>query len=145
MTQLSEHFTLEELIASDTAEREGIDNTPTPDVLWNLTHRTAFSLEYVRALFDKPIHINSGYRCPALNKAVGGVADSAHTRGTAADIVVPGMTLMDVYTAIRDSAIQYDQLIFENTWLHIAFDVPSRRQNLVMYVENGKTLYKPGP
>lgn len=144
-TQLSDHFTLEELTRSDTAVERGIDNTPTPEALDNLTHKTAFSMEYVRSLFNLPIAVSSGFRCDALNKIVGGVAISAHTRGLAVDFTIPSVELMDVYKAIRDSQIDYDQLIFENTWLHIGFDVPGRRQNLVMYHENGQTLYKPGP
>jgi hypothetical protein len=144
-TQLSHYFTLEEMIASDYARVHGIDNTPPEDVLYNLKHKTCFTLDYIREMLGCPIHINSGYRCPAVNAGVGGSPTSAHTRGLAADIVVPGMSLMDVYKSIRDSQIAYDQLIFENTWLHIGLDATMRRENLVMYRENGKTLYKPGP
>lgn len=144
-TPLSTYFTLEEMTASDYARTHGIDNSPPDDVLYNLKHKTCFTLDFIREMLGRPIHINSGYRSLAVNAGVGGTSNSAHTRGLAADIVVPGMELMDVYTAIRDSQIAYDQLIFENTWLHIGLDATMRRQNLVMYRENGKTLYKPGP
>jgi uncharacterized protein YcbK (DUF882 family) len=115
---LSEHFTLEELTASQAAVRNGLDNRPDLDITKNL-RRMADKLEEVRALVGKPIIVSSGYRSPAVNKAVGGSSKSAHMRGLAADITVPGMTSRDLAELIRSSAIAYDQLIFEGTWVHI--------------------------
>lgn len=139
MNYLTEHFTLEELIASDTAKEKGIDNTPSPEIVDALVS-TARHLEQVRALFGRPLVITSGYRCPELNRAVGGVWDSAHVRGVAADIHVPGLTLEWVYNTIRASTLQYDQLIYEGTWIHIGFDVSMRRQNLTAHFgPNGVT------
>ena len=87
-TQLSPHFTLEEMCFSSTAVRLGIDNTPTPEIVAHLTV-LANALEPVRALLGHPMHIDSGYRCSALNKAIGGAPNSAHMDGYAADFVCP--------------------------------------------------------
>lgn len=129
---LTEHFTLAELTYSTTAQTKGIDNTPTPDIQANLLI-TAQHLEQVRALFNLPITITSGYRSTELNRDVGGVWDSAHLRGVAADFHIPGKTLGEVYNAIRSSGIQYDQLIYEGTWIHMGFDSAMRRQNLTAH------------
>lgn len=121
---LSEHFSLDELIASETAARQGIDNTPGVAVLANL-YTLAAALEYVRLLLGHPIHVNSGYRSPALNHAVGGAANSAHVQGLAADIICPEFgTALEVCQAIADSTMAFDQLIYEfASWAHVA--IPS--------------------
>ena len=124
--QLSQHFSLEELIASEVAARAGIDNTPGPEILSNL-RELAKGLELVRhALSDLPIHINSGFRCLALNKRVGGASNSAHLSGLAADIVCPQFGApIDVCRAIASSHIATDQIIHEfGTWCHVAFAAP---------------------
>src|ERR1051325_8425715 len=86
--QLTEHFSLEELIASEVAARKGIDNTPPDDIVAKLRVLAA-GLERVRAVRDGPIHVTSGYRCLALNTAIGGAHDSMHIQGLAADILCP--------------------------------------------------------
>lgn len=145
MTQLTPHFSLEEMIASDTAEKNHIVNSPNEGIQENLT-RTCEVLERIRSVVgNRAIAISSGYRCPELNRLVGGAATSAHLRGNAADFTVPGMELSDVYNAIRNSDIAYDQLIYENTWIHIGLDATMRGQNLTMYREDGRVLYKPTP
>lgn len=118
--QLSEHFTLAELTVSELAARKGLANQPTPAALDNLKRLAAF-LEQVRTLLGKPIIINSGYRSPAVNKAVGGQPNSQHTKGCAADIRVPGMTPDQVVAAIRSSGLPYDQVIREfDSWTHVS-------------------------
>jgi zinc D-Ala-D-Ala carboxypeptidase len=120
--QLSEHFSLEELTASEVAARMGIDNTPSPEIIENL-RRLARFLEGVRnVLGGRPIHINSGYRSPALNSAVRGTKSSAHMTGRAADIVCPSFgTPLEICKAIRDSELAFDQVIFEfSSWCHYA-------------------------
>jgi zinc D-Ala-D-Ala carboxypeptidase len=88
-TYLTEHFTLEEMVHSDTANACGIDNTPPPEIVTNLT-RLCEVLEKIRDLCGGyPVTVNSGYRCEALNEQVGGVEDSAHRYGLGADIVIP--------------------------------------------------------
>ena len=130
---LSSHFTLEELTRSETALRKGLDNTPDAETVSNLTV-LASGLEEVRALLGQPLHINSAYRGPKVNSAVGGSKNSAHMRGYAADFVCPGFgTPQEICHAIMDSTIQYDQLIHEfNAWVHISFDPQMRGQKLTI-------------
>ena len=130
---LSAHFTLEELTRSETALRKGLDNTPDAETIANLTE-LANGMEQVRALLGHPIHINSAYRGPKVNAAVGGSKNSAHMRGYAADFVCPAFgTPAEVCKAIMDSTIAYDQLIHEfSAWTHISFDPQMRRMNLTI-------------
>lgn len=117
---LTPNFTLEELTASETAVRNGIDNTPGPIAMQNL-QRLAEFLEEVRKILGKPIMINSAYRGAEVNAKVGGSKNSQHMVGCAADIRVPGMSPNEVCKAIIASDIQYDQLIREfDSWTHIS-------------------------
>ena len=128
MPQLSTHFSLEEFTRSETATRLNIANDPTPEHLENLEH-LAERMEAVRALFDKPIEISSGYRNPQLNKAVGGVSNSAHALGHAADFHVDGLDDLSAAKRIRDSELKFDQLIYEQgRCVHISFDPAMRQQ-----------------
>jgi hypothetical protein len=118
--QISEHFTLEEFLFSKAAARLGFDNTPSPIVRANL-ELVAASMEEIRTLLsDKPIVVHSGYRSPQVNKALGGVATSAHCQGLACDFVCPAFgTPAKVAFAILKSEIDYDQLILEYGWIHV--------------------------
>ena len=141
--QLSEHFTLEEMVISQTAARKGIDNTPTPEIVANLK-KTAALLEEVRALLGVPILVSSGYRCPALNKAVGGAKASAHMLGLAADFTAPAFgTVLQVAKKIAASNIAFDQIIHEyGTWVHIGLrEGEPRREKLSIFTGTG---YLPG-
>lgn len=134
--QLSEHFSLAELTVSEIAVRKGLDNLPEGVALENLS-RLAEKLEEVRKVLGKPIMINSAYRSPEVNSAVGGVKTSQHCVGCAADIRVPGMTPDEVVKAIIKSDIQYDQLIREfDSWTHISIpNLPEqtpRNQTLII-------------
>ena len=133
---LSPNFTLDELTASQTAARKGLDNTPNATEVANLV-RVAALLEEVRALLNKPILINSGFRSKAVNDAVGSRDTSQHRIGCAADIRVPGMTPREVVEACIAANIGYDQIIEEfGSWTHIS--VPNtastapRRQALII-------------
>ena len=118
--QLSEHFTLEELTRSEVAERKGLDNTPNASEVSNLV-RLAGLLEEVRALLNKPILLNSGFRSKAVNDSVGSRDTSQHRIGCAADIRVPGMTPKQVVEACIEANIGYDQIIEEfGSWTHIS-------------------------
>ena len=140
--RLSRHFTLDELIASQTAARHGIDNTPSPAVVRNL-RRLAALLEKIRGLLGgTPILVGSGYRCRALNAAVGGAAASAHMAGLAADFTAPGYgTVLQVAQKIAASRLRYDQLIFEyGAWVHVGLAPgrrKARRQNLSIFKGTG--------
>jgi hypothetical protein len=115
---LTPHFTLEELTA--TQHRE-FDNTPNSSEINNLK-RLAEMLEKVKTLLDgKPIMINSAFRSKAVNDAVGSKDTSQHRVGCAADIRVPGLTPDQVVQAIKNSPIQFDQLIREfDSWTHVS-------------------------
>jgi len=118
---LTPHFTLEELTASETAARNGLDNTPGPIAYQNLVRLANFLEEVKKVLGGKPIMINSAYRGPEVNAHVGGSKNSQHMVGCAADIKVPGMTPDQICKAIIASELQYDQLIREfDSWTHIS-------------------------
>ena len=139
---LSPHFTLEKLCFSDTALRIGIGNTPNAGEIDNLRRLCGDLLEPAQSILGVPLVINSGFRCPALNAAVGGATGSAHMDGRAADFKLPnGMVLLDAFDAMRRSSLPYDQIIFEcGAWIHLAIaqvGVDPRRQAL-------KATGKPG-
>jgi hypothetical protein len=125
---LSSHFSLEELTASQTASRNGIDNAPGRSELRNLK-TLASVLERVRgALGGKPVLISSGYRCPELNAAVGGSTSSAHMQGLAADFIIPKFgTVLQTARAVAAVDIPFDQLIFEyGDWIHLGLAAAGR-------------------
>ncbi len=128
------HFTIEELCRSDTARSRGIDNTPTEEVRKNLTALVGNVLDPLREWYGKPIYVNSGYRCPALNKAVGGVASSQHLTGQAADIDVNDRAENRKLMKHIEDSLDFDQLIWENggAWVHVSYraDGKNRRQVL---------------
>ena len=133
---LSPNFTLDELTASQTAARKGLDNTPNATEVANLV-RVAALLEEVRTLLNKPILINSGFRSKAVNDAVGSRDTSQHRIGCAADIRVPGMTPKEVVEACIAANIPFDQIIEEfGSWTHISVPDsparPPRKQALVI-------------
>jgi zinc D-Ala-D-Ala carboxypeptidase len=120
--RLSENFSLEELTASETAARKGIDNTPSEEVIDNLK-RLAAALQEVRALLNhRAILISSGYRSPELNQAVGGSATSDHCKGLAADFICPSYgTPNDIVRAIAASGLSFKQVIREfDKWVHLS-------------------------
>lgn len=137
--QLTEHFTLSEFVRSETAAHKHIDNTPSPEVVENLRVLCRNVLEPARVAFGAPIYITSGYRCPALNKAVGGKPTSQHQYGEAADLQVQGVrNLRKLYKAILDHGI-FDQLLYETNkagakWIHVSYtSYGNRRQAIDNY------------
>ena len=139
---LTKHFTLQEMTASEIAARRNFDNTPNATEVANLV-RTAELLEEVRELIDKPILVNSAFRSKQVNDAVGSRDTSQHRLGCAADIRVPGMNPDEVCRAVINSGIQYDQLIREfwdkdrgGGWTHISVpntkEMTPRRQALII-------------
>lgn len=142
---LTPHFTLGEFVRSDLATRRSIDNAPPAEVRANLK-RVAETLEQVRALIGRPLVITSGYRCLALNKALGSSSDkSAHMLGLAADFVPSHMTPLKACRVIRDSKIEFDQLIYEGTWVHVGLSIGApRREVLTAVFKNGCVSYTKG-
>jgi len=153
MTQLSPHFSLAELTHSDTAIRLGLDNAPSDAELLNLSALATTVLEPARAACRVPLNVNDGYRGPAVNQAVGGVAHSAHQDGRAADVVPRGISLSEGFDRIRrDPAIPFDQCILELTasggCIHLACarvgETP-RRQALIRGGAPGAWTYTTAP
>ena len=132
--RLTRNFSLEQLICSETAEREGIDNTPGTDIVDNL-RLLAEGLERVRVLTGFPLEISSAYRCPELNRRVGGAGASQHTLGLAADFTCAEFgPPVDIIKAIRDFDIDFDQCILEYAkWVHISFSKTPRGKVLSIY------------
>lgn len=146
MQRLSKYFTFEELTASQTASRLWIDNIPDVEQTKNL-HFLAENLDDVRELVRLPVVVSSGFRCLKLNRAKGSKDSSAHVKGLAADITCPKFgTPTQLFMAIQESNIQFDQLILEfphrNGWVHIAFSRENPRRECLVY--DGKSYTKVG-
>jgi putative chitinase len=152
--QLSEHFNLKEFTKSETAIRKRIDNTPNAEHAQNLKNVCEKILEPVRRHFGKPVRINSGYRGPALNAAVGGSSKSQHCNGEAIDFEIDGLPNPDLAKWVAENC-EFDQIILEfydpkegpnSGWVHASYTSkgPNRKQKLTALTEKGKTVYKPG-
>ena len=127
------HFTIKELCKSDTATRRGIKNEPTEEVVRNLTALVDNVLDPLREWYGKPIYVNSGYRCPLLNKAVGGVANSQHLSGEAADIDVNDTKENRKLFAWIEENCEFDQLLWENggAWIHVSYKRSGNNRQMV--------------
>lgn len=141
-TPVTMHFTIEELYASETAKRLGIDNKPTVQKMINLVYLAAYVLEPLRVAMSEPVRISSGYRCEKLNKAVGGVYNSQHLKGQAADICIDGDMAKGRrwFNYIRDH-LPFDQLIWEHDksgtyWIHVSFIYPDFGKNRRQVIDN---------
>ena len=141
--RLSEHFDLNELTVSQEAVRLGIDNTPGLAEIACLGDLCIHVLEPARELAGQPIFPSSGFRCLALNRAIGSGDNSQHILGQAVDCLAKGYTVQDFFELIRSSNIPYDQLIQEySRWVHISYRAKPRRQALYAVKENGQTKYE---
>lgn len=130
------YFTLKELTASATAARLRIDNTPPPQAINNLNALVTHLLDPLREKYGQPIYVNSGYRCPELNNAVGGSRSSQHLTGEAADITAGNKREnRRLYELLQSLRLPVDQAINEcdYTWLHLSYS-PSHRR---MYFSHG--------
>lgn len=144
-------FTISELCRSEKATKLKIDNTPTPGIKQNLERLVANILDPLREAWGGPIDVNSGYRCPPLNKAVGGVKNSQHLTGQAADIRIysrdangkyirdkNGDRIVDraanrrLFQLIQSMGLPFDQLIDESnfSWVHVSFDTSRNRREV---------------
>ena len=150
MVRLSKNFSLQEYTKSQTATRQGLDNTPNEDHMASAKLLFENVVQKVRDHFGVTV-INSGYRGPALNTAVGGSSNSQHCKGEAVDIECPGTSNYDVAKWIEDN-LDFDQLILEfitlgipdSGWVHVSYKSEgNRKQSLTAMKENGKTVYKP--
>lgn len=131
-----QYFTISELCASTTARQRGIDNTPTAEARANLETLITQCLDPIRRIYGHPIIVTSGYRCPALNAAVGGSSTSQHMSGQAADLVpASGGSLNDIFRAAVSFG-NFDQLIIEQSgssrWVHVSYG-PRHRHTILAY------------
>ena len=150
--KLSKNFSLEELIRSSTAMRIGIDNIPNDEHLKNLQVVVDEIAQPLRDHFGKPVRINSGYRSPALNDAIGGSKKSQHSKGEAIDLEIDGVSNMEVADWITENC-DYDQVILEfynpaegpnSGWVHASCKADlsqNRKRNLIALKDGNKTVY----
>lgn len=145
--QLTPHFMLSEFTRSSTATARHIDNTPNEEHIANLRYLCEQILEPLRQHFNTPVLISSGYRCPELNKAVGGSKTSNHMYGYAADLQIPDITTgRERFTWIKDNC-QFDELIWEHStptskdyWIHVAIRrIGQNRQKVVTDLVKNRT------
>ena len=140
--QLTKHFTLEELCASATAKARGIQNKPNAQQIISLVYLAAYVLEPLREAMHEPIPISSGFRCEQLNRAVGGVSNSQHMRGQAADLCIGGdMKKGRKWFDFIKTHLNFDQLIWEHSsngtyWVHVSFVHPDFGRNRRQAIDN---------
>ena len=149
---LTANFSLHELTKSETALRMGFDNTPGDQEIAALTLLAQKVLQPVRDHYGKGVKVNSGYRSPESNAAVGGSKTSDHCKGQAADIEIPGIPNAELAQWIMDN-LEYTQLILEfytpgvpdSGWVHVSYDPNNlKKQELTAMKVAGKTQYVPG-
>jgi hypothetical protein len=151
--QLSKNLALAEVMRSETAKRRGISNMPTPEHIENFKKLAEKVFQPIREHFGVPIHISSGYRSSALNKAVGGSSSSQHCSGEAIDIDMDGtpngVTNKMVFDYIKNN-LEFDQLIWEfgtnenPDWVHVSYESTGKQRKQVLKAirSNGSTQYK---
>ena len=147
---ISKHISYKEGVRSNTATRRGIDNTPNNEQLDNMELVAEEVFEPLRAYVNGPIKINSFFRCPELNKAIGGSSKSQHCKGQAMDIddTFGRMANAEMYHWIKEH-LDFDQMIWEfgdddnPDWVHVSYVSPEKNRNrcLKAYREGGKTHY----
>lgn len=150
--KLTENFSLNELTKSQTAERKGIDNTPSAEHQDNLKSLCEMILQPIRDHFGQVVSVSSGYRSPELCVAIGSSINSQHAKGQASDFEIFGVSNKELADYI-DQNLDYDQLILEywkgedepnSGWIHCSFNTQgNRKQYLRAYKENGSTKYEP--
>jgi len=150
--QLTANFSLHEMCKSETALRMGLDNTPDDEATENLRTLCEQVLQPIREHYGKGVKVNSAYRSPESNSAVGGSKTSDHCKGMAADIEIPGVANADLAQWIMDN-LDYTQLILEfytpgipdSGWVHVSYDPNNlKKQELTATKVAGKTTYLPG-
>lgn len=129
-------FTVSEFVRSETADKKGIDNRLPKDLLPNVQALVNNVLDPLREAYGKPIIVTSGYRCEALNKAVGGSKTSDHMKGRAVDIVGTPNTKMEnkrLFNLIQSLNLPFDQLIDEKNfdWVHVSYREGNNRKQVL--------------
>lgn len=146
--QFTPHFTLHEMLLSQTAVRFRYDEQfePSDVIIENLRSLCQNILEPIRQSLNQPVKVTSGYRCLRVNTKIGGSKTSQHVEGEAADINVLSMTIEGLFQFIKQSGLPFDQLIQEfDAWVHVSFNANPRGQALrAIKSGNGRTKYLPG-
>lgn len=143
------YFTIKELSASTEARKMGIDNTPTPEAVDKLTALVEAVLDPLRERYGHPIHVSSGYRCPRLNKAVGGAKTSQHMTGEAADIYCTNQKDNAMLFSLIYYLLPFDQMIWERgtdeapAWIHVSYRKENNRRECLRYDGKHYYPYKP--
>lgn len=128
------NFKISELIYSETAVKNNINNMPDINSLDNLLNLIYYCLQPARELLNAPMTITSGFRNPLVNRLVGGVNSSQHLYGQAADFIIKGMTPNQIISIIKTSKIEFDQLINEyDKWVHISYNKGKNRREILKY------------
>lgn len=128
------NFKMSELIYSETAIKNNINNMPDINSLDNMLNLIHYCLQPTRELLGAPMIITSGYRNPLVNRLVGGVNSSQHTKGLAADFTVLGITPSQIISIIKASNVEFDQLINEyDKWVHISYNKGKNRREVLKY------------
>jgi uncharacterized protein YcbK (DUF882 family) len=150
--QLTNNFSLAEMVKSDTALRHDMDNTPGEAEIENLKRLCEKVLQPVREHFKTGVKVNSGFRHPDVNAKVGGSKTSDHCKGQAADIEIPGIPNADLAEWITEN-LDFTQVILEfytqgvpdSGWVHVSYDPQNlKKQSLTAIKKDGKTVYLPG-
>jgi len=134
--QITEHFTLEELCHSDRAVKLGLTNIPNEEQIYCLTVLAVNLLQPVRNLYGKPMSINSGFRSPKVNAAVGGSKTSDHLNGKSADVKADNPR--ELFDLVRNSGLSFDQLILYPTFVHMSYRSAPENRNQVLYAKGVK-------
>ena len=133
MEQITNNFTMEEFTRSDTAEKLGIKNVPGSRERLAIVNLCTKLLQPLRDAYGKPMTINSGYRCPELNKAVGGVPNSQHVLGMASDISIDGKA-RDLLEVLKESGLPFDQAILyrKRNFLHVSLKLEGEQRKQII-------------
>lgn len=137
---ISPHFSYDEVTKSKTALDLGIDNSLPLELLPQVQLVANMLLENIREHFDKPVRINSWYRCPAVNQMISNNPNSQHTKGEAVDFTIPGISNFEVASYIRDN-LTFDQVILERSWIHVSL-VSDNNRHQVLRTDDGRTYQK---
>ena len=128
------NFKISELIHSDTAVKNNINNMPDINSLDFMLDLICNCLQPIREKLNRPMIITSGFRNSQVNKLVGGVSTSQHTKGQAVDFIVSGMTPAQIIEKIKSYGVEYDQLINEyDKWVHISYVKGKNRKQILKY------------
>lgn len=143
--QVTKNFTYGELLESETAREEGIENAPNDQQLRRLFKITKTVMQPIRDHLDAPVRVTSGFRTQELNEAIGGARESQHVKGEAIDFVADGYTVNEVFEEVVTGDFYFDQIIWEfGNWVHISYTTRRANRSEILTAkknEVGETYY----